>query len=219
MVNVIKGIKFLGWFFLRCENYDETQPLTFPGGLSTTSTNVENELSVLRSAEIFEDTIDAQTTVQKSDLTAMNIDGRPSHKEPGALVFDPEGRMGIIDIVDGEDAVITTCMSGQTKISTVDGVMIERIGKRVKMWGVASVGNLGAGTASHHPVAFPAGIVMKDTSYSVICTSSCAGNFAQTVCDYEDETTTGFNLGFRNIHQTEQSTDIKISWQVVGELA
>lgn len=225
-MNQIKAIKFLGWYFLRIAigDYDKNKPLQFEGSISTTDgENLENEvhdgLSVLECSVELSDTINAQTAILKSDLSAMMIDGRGSYIAPGATVFDQSGRLGIIDIVDGNDVVITTCLPRQVQIETKNGVKIERNGKTIKMWGRASIGSLGPGVATHIPVAFPDGIVLANADYFVNCTTSCDANFAQTMCDYDDPTTTGFSIGARNVHTATTSTNIIIDWSVVGDLA
>lgn len=205
------------------DDYDPTKPLQFEGGISTGDEELVEEvhdgLSVLECSVEISDEINAQMAILKSQLSAMMIDGRGSYIAPGATVFDPAGRLGIIDIVDGNDVVITTCLARQVKIETKNGVKIERNGNTIKMWGRTSIGSLGPGVATHIPVEFPEGIVLANPDYFVECTTSCDANFAQTMCDYDDPTTTGFSIGARNVHTTTTSTNIIINWSVVGDLS
>ena len=79
---------------------------------------LQNAVSVLQTSEELNDTIGGGTTVNLTDLTAMEIDGRPSYKEPGATVYAENGVVGVIDTINsdaGTANIITVSMYPQEK--------------------------------------------------------------------------------------------------------
>ena len=70
--------------------------------------DLQDSVSVLTTSAELSTIIGGTTTVALGDLTAMNIDGRPSYKQAGATVYAKNGVVGIIDSVDSTNAVITT---------------------------------------------------------------------------------------------------------------
>lgn len=70
--------------------------------------DLQDSVSVLTTSAELSTVIGGTTTVALGDLTAMNIDGRPSYKQAGATVYAKNGVVGIIDSVDSTNAVITT---------------------------------------------------------------------------------------------------------------
>lgn len=69
---------------------------------------LNNAVSVLSTSVDLSAEIGGTTTVVLSELTAMDIDGRPSYKQAGATVYAENGVVGIIDTVDSTNAIITT---------------------------------------------------------------------------------------------------------------
>lgn len=69
---------------------------------------LDNAVSVLSTSVDLSTEIGGKTTVALADLSAMDIDGRPSYKQAGATVYADNGVVGIIDSVDSTNAVITT---------------------------------------------------------------------------------------------------------------
>lgn len=69
---------------------------------------LENAVSVLATSVNLTTEVGGKTTVALGNLTAMDIDGRPSYKQAGATVFADNGVVGIIDSVDSTSAIITT---------------------------------------------------------------------------------------------------------------
>lgn len=90
---------------------------------------LENAVSVLATSAELSTEIGGTTTVALSELTAMDIDGRPSYKQAGATVYSENGVVGIIDTVDSTNAVITTVSTSAsveegytwTKVSLLQG--------------------------------------------------------------------------------------------------
>lgn len=80
---------------------------------------LNNAVSVLATSASLLNEIGGKTTVALANLTAMDIDGRPSYKQAGATVYDENGVVGIIDSVDSTNAVITTVQYGVGDIATV----------------------------------------------------------------------------------------------------
>lgn len=92
------------------------------GGGADYSEEIEalnNAVSVLATSVSLLNEIGGKTTVALTNLTAMDIDGRPSYKQAGATVYDENGVVGIIDSVDSTNAVITTVQYGVGDIATV----------------------------------------------------------------------------------------------------
>ena len=69
---------------------------------------LENAVSVLATSVALTTEIGGKTEVVLGNLTAMDVDGRPSYKEAGATVYADNGVVGIIDSVDSISAIITT---------------------------------------------------------------------------------------------------------------
>lgn len=105
---------------------------------------------------------------------------------------------------------------GATVTDNENGTKIIRIGKTVIITGTDSIGSVGAGVATEHPITLP--VTMANNTYVVSLTPTCDGGFAQLNVDYEEETTTGFNVGLRNIGSTA-SSNVKIGWMVIGDIA
>ena len=72
--------------------------------------DLQDSVSVLTTSAELSTVIGGKTTVALGNLTAMNIDGRPSYKQAGATVYAENGVVGIIDSVDSTNAVITTVL-------------------------------------------------------------------------------------------------------------
>lgn len=92
------------------------------GGGADYSAEIEalnNAVSVLATSASLLNEIGGKTTVTLANLTAMDIDGRPSYKQAGATVYAENGVVGIIDSVDSTNAVITTVQYGVGDIATV----------------------------------------------------------------------------------------------------
>lgn len=86
--------------------------------------DLQDSVSVLTTSAELSTVIGGTTTVALGDLTAMNIDGRPSYKQAGATVYAKNGVVGIIDSVDSTNAVITTV---STSVSVSKGHTWTRI--------------------------------------------------------------------------------------------
>lgn len=69
---------------------------------------LDNAVSVLSTSVDLSTEIGGKTTVALADLSAMDIDGRPSYKQAGATVYADNGAVGIIDSVNSVSAIVTT---------------------------------------------------------------------------------------------------------------
>lgn len=76
--------------------------------LDSATKALQDSVSVLTTSAELSTEIGGTTTVALSELTAMDIDGRPSYKQAGATVYAENGVVGIVDTVDSTNAVITT---------------------------------------------------------------------------------------------------------------
>lgn len=92
------------------------------GGSSEEVESLSNAVSVLHTSVDLAEDIGSTTVVMLDELVAMDIDGRPSHKEPGATVYADNAVQGIISTVDktaGTADIVTVSVSG------VDALVIE----------------------------------------------------------------------------------------------
>lgn len=81
--------------------------------------DLQDSVSVLTTSAELSTEIGGKTTVALGDLTAMDIDGRPSYKQAGATVYADNGVVGIIDSVDSTSAIITTVSYQAGEVPTV----------------------------------------------------------------------------------------------------
>lgn len=86
------------------------------GAIAQIDTFIGREIdksSVLETEESLASIINGQVTLNLTDLFAMDIDGRPSEKRPGALVVTAASdAIGIISTVTSTTATITTIFTG-----------------------------------------------------------------------------------------------------------
>lgn len=76
--------------------------------------DLQDSVSILATSVPLANTIGADTVIMLDELTALEIDGRPNYKLPGATVFAPNGQQGIIHSVDSDNqsaTVKTTVLS------------------------------------------------------------------------------------------------------------
>lgn len=69
--------------------------------------DLQDSVSILSTDKDLADTFGATTSLSLADLKALEIDGRPSYKLPGATVFAPNGQQGIVHSVDSESQTAT----------------------------------------------------------------------------------------------------------------
>lgn len=77
--------------------------------------DLQDSASILQTSVALSNTIGADTVVMLDELSALEIDGRPNYKEPGATVYGPNGQQGIIHNVDAENqsaTIKTTVLTG-----------------------------------------------------------------------------------------------------------
>lgn len=94
---------------------------------------LQDSVSVLTTSVELSTNIGGKTTVALSDLTAMDIDGRPSYKESGATVYGGNDVVGIIDTVDSTNAVITT-VSAFASVDYVNSVVGDTTSVIIRRW-------------------------------------------------------------------------------------
>lgn len=186
----------MGLVFLRLAqgDLDPNQPLKWSGGFADESERTEDQLSVLHCTETLNKQIGSQTTISLDDLVAFEIDGRPSHKAKGAIVFAKDV-IGFIDKVIGTEALVTTVYADE-----------------VYEKGRVNVGRLGANTATETEITL--NTVMPTNEYYVflqVWTKDGMGNVVTTV---GDKTTTSFKVDYRNITAFEES-EVVIDYMVV----
>lgn len=90
--------------------------------------HLQDSASILQTTVPLANTIGADTVIMLDELTALEIDGRPNYKEPGATVYAPKGQQGIIHSVDTENqsaiiktTVLTAASAGVAHNSTMTG--------------------------------------------------------------------------------------------------
>lgn len=85
---------------------------------------VENNASVLQTTKSLSANLGVSINVSLSQLTAFaGLDARPSHKDIGAVVFDPNGRIGIIDHFNAAktQAYVMTIYLPASGLPTING--------------------------------------------------------------------------------------------------
>lgn len=77
--------------------------------------DLQDSVSILATSVQLANTIGADTVIMLDELAAMEIDGRPSYKLPGATVYAPNGQQGIIHSVDtdAQTAIVKTTVIKQ----------------------------------------------------------------------------------------------------------
>lgn len=165
------------------------------GGGADYSAEIEalnNAVSVLETSVELSTEIGGKTTVALDDLTAMDIDGRPSYKQAGATVYAENGVVGIIDSVDSTNAVITTVqysVGGETKSD--NGIK----GDYCATYGITDMPNgVIESVVGTNNLNIPAGIVLKAAGSDTLTT-----------------------LASETVHQTTSTSDFTLFY-VAGEM-
>lgn len=122
--------------------------------------DLQDSVSILATSVPLANTIGADTVIMLDELTALEIDGRPNYKLPGATVFAPNGQQGIIHSVDSDNqsaTVKTTVLSAVSGGGTNAGIK----GDYFATWGWTE-GDNGLPTIAKgsNNIKTPTGIVM-----------------------------------------------------------
>lgn len=117
---------------------------------------LQDSVSVLTCSQALATAVGGTATVPLTALTAVELDGRPSHKRPGAMVYDLIGTHGIIHTVDETSAVITT-IAVSPSASLENGMR----GDYCSQYAVIKSPNGYPTVASGNKVVLPAGMVLE----------------------------------------------------------
>lgn len=175
--------------FVRAENVVAVAGEGGGGGGGNYDAEIEalnNAVSVLSTSVDLTTEIGGTTTVLLDELTAMDIDGRPSYKEPGATVYAENGAVGIIDTVDAtnQTAVVKTVQFASGGTSGDNGIK----GDYCSTYGITDMPNGVITTpAENNNLNIPAGIVLKAAGATTLTTLASATT-------HETTSTTGFTL-------------------------
>lgn len=175
--------------FVRAENVVAVAGEGGGGGGGNYDAEIEalnNAVSVLSTSVDLSTEIGDTTTVLLDELTAMDIDGRPSYKEPGATVYAENGAVGIIDTVDttNQTAVVKTVQFASGGTSGDNGIK----GDYCSTYGITDMPNGVITTpAENNNLNIPAGIVLKAAGATTLTTLASATT-------HETTSTTGFTL-------------------------
>lgn len=122
--------------------------------------DLQDAVSILFTTVDLADTIGGDTVIMLDELNAMEVDGRPSYKLPGATVFAPNGQQGIIHSVDAENQSATV-KTTVTKRATGGGTNAGIKGDYFATWGWTEGDNgLPTIVSGSNNIKTPAGIVM-----------------------------------------------------------
>jgi len=122
--------------------------------------DLQDAVSILFTTVELADTIGSDTVIMLDELNAMEVDGRPSYKLPGATVFAPNGQQGIIHSVDTENQSATV-KTTVTKRATGGGTNAGIKGDYFATWGWTEGDNgLPTIVSGSNNIKTPAGIVM-----------------------------------------------------------
>lgn len=153
---------------------------------------LNNAVSVLETSAELSTEIGGRTTVGLADLTAMDIDGRPSYKQAGATVYAENGVVGIIDSVDSTYAVITTVQYGAGAGTKSDNGIK---GDYCATYGITDMPNgVIESVVGTNNLNIPAGIVLKAAGSDTLTTLASA-----------------------TVHQTTSTSDFTLFY-VAGEM-
>ena len=158
--------------FVRAENVVAVAGEGGGGGGGNYDAEIEalnNAVSVLSTSVDLSTEIGDTTTVLLDELTAMDIDGRPSYKEPGATVYAENGAVGIIDTVDttNQTAVVKTVQFASGGTSGDNGIK----GDYCSTYGITDMPNGVITTpAENNNLNIPAGIVLKAAGATTLTT-------------------------------------------------
>lgn len=87
---------------------------------------LNNAVSILATSVELSSEIGEETVVLLEELTAMNIDGRPSYKEAGATVYSEGGVVGIISSINNSAqtaVVVTVTPSAISEVGDIASVL------------------------------------------------------------------------------------------------
>lgn len=152
---------------------------------------LNNAVSVLATSASLSTEIGDTTTVALSELTAMDIDGRPSYKQAGATVYAENGIVGIIDSVSSTNAVITTVQYSAGGTQSDNGIK----GDYCATYGITDMPNgVIESIVGTNNLNIPAGIVLKAAGSDTLTT-----------------------LASETVHQTTSTSDFTLFY-VAGEM-
>lgn len=128
-----------------------------------TDTTVERLMgmcSILSTGVELANVIGNTTVIMLDELSAMDIDGRPSYKLPGATVYGPNGAQGIIDTVDEENESVTVKTTVLTR-ATAAYTDIGMRGDYCSQYAVVKAPNGKPTVGPNNTVNLPAGLVLE----------------------------------------------------------
>lgn len=188
--------------------------------------HLHNATSVLTTSAGLSTELGAETVVMLDELTAMNIDGRSSYKEPGATVYAEDGTHAIISTVDNENetaTLITVATSYSAGISTEKApeandseYIINLPGNMVIMGGIHNIPTLGPKVVDNDRyIQLPRTVALTNyvTKITVI---TAAGAFEEIAADVGIRETTGFYICVRNNEETSVN-NIQIAWEITAK--
>lgn len=131
---------------------------------------LNNAVSILSTSVNISPNIGASTTVPLSELTAIDIDGRPSYKAAGATVYAENGVVGIIDAITGQNAAVVT-----VQVATGDSNNNGIKGDYCSTYGITDMPNGVITTpAENNNLNIPAGIILKAAGSDTLTTLASA---------------------------------------------
>lgn len=137
------------------------------GGSGADLDALENAVSVLSTSVDISTELGGTTTVALSELVALDIDGRPSHKAPGATVYAENGAVGIISVVDEQNATVKTVQFATGGGGGDNGVK----GDYFATYGITDMPNgVITSPAESNNLTIPAGIVLKAAGATTLTT-------------------------------------------------
>lgn len=154
--------------------------------LDSATKDLQDASSVLTTSEEISVEIGGSTVVLLDELLAMDIDGRPSYKQPGAIVYAENGAVGIIDTVDATNQT-ATIKTVQYAVATGGGDNGIK-GDYCTTYGITDMPNgLISAALETNYLTIPAGIVLKAAGADTLTTLA-----SETV--HETTSTTDFTL-------------------------
>lgn len=135
--------------------------------------DLQDSVSILATSVELSNEFGQSTVVLLDELTSIEIDGRPSYKEPGATVYAENGSVGIISTLDTANgtANVVTISTFNASVAGDNGIK----GDYSVTYGIISMPNgVITSPVDNNNLNIPAGIMLKAAGASTLTTLASA---------------------------------------------
>lgn len=141
--------------------------------LDLTVKDLQDSISILATSVELSNEFGQSTVVLLDELTSIEIDGRPSYKEPGATVYAENGSVGIISTLDTANgtANVVTISTFSASVAGDNGIK----GDYSVTYGIINMPNgVITSPVDNNNLNIPAGIMLKAAGASTLTTLASA---------------------------------------------